>query len=34
MGSFELTPLCQDRCGLIFEDKAGGDDRGEMKRVR
>lgn len=34
MGSFELTPLCQDRCRLIFEDKAGGDDRSEMKRVR
>ena len=28
------VPLCQDRCRLIFEDKAGGDDRGEMKRVR
>lgn len=27
-------PLCQDRCRLIFEDKAGGDDRSEMKRVR
>ena len=33
LSALVVSPLCQDRCRLIFEDKAGGDDRGEMKRV-